>query len=215
MTRHRLRARTRRTRLLAGLFVVTLATISGLTACSSETSPTPTTATATRSVTVTVAPPPTSSESGSASPTTQVDGSACRAAELTGAVEPSAGGGAAGSVVVDLVLTDSGHRTCILHGYPGVSFVGDGNGTQIGASARRAAGTSSSTVRLAPGRSATATLQIAQAGNYDSATCRPTPVDGLRVYPPNDTTALFVRYTAPTGCRSDQVSLLTVGPMTH
>lgn len=45
--------------------------------------------------------------------------------------------GAAGSVLIDLNFTNAGSTDCTLHGFPGVSFVGMDNGTQIGAPAVR------------------------------------------------------------------------------
>ena len=69
------------------------------------------------------------------------------------------------------------------------------------------------TVDLAPGGTAYAALLIANAQNYDEATCQPTPVDGFRVYPPNSTTALFVRDDRWTGCAAPTVELLTVQPV--
>jgi hypothetical protein len=49
--------------------------------------------------------------------------------------------------------------------------------------------------------------------NYDAAVCRPTPVRGLRVYPPGDTAALFVPAEG-TGCAGtppgDQLSVQTL-----
>jgi hypothetical protein len=124
------------------------------------------------------------------------------------------GGGAAGHTGVRIEFTNTSSQSCSMHGYPGVSFVGDGNGTQIGAPARRDPGLPEPQLTLAPGGAAYAALLIANAQNYDAATCQPTPTDGFRVYPPNSTTALFVRDDRWTGCASPSVELLTVQPVT-
>jgi hypothetical protein len=136
----------------------------------------------------------------------------CDTAGLTGSIT-SGGGGAAGSVAVTIVLTNNGAKACTLQGWPGVSFVGDGNGTQLGASAEQDQSAAHPTVSLAPGGTATAPLRIAQALNYSSDTCNPQKPDGLRVYPPGSTAALFVKYTDMTACASKAVSLLTVGAL--
>ena len=54
-------------------------------------------------------------------------------------------------------------------------------------------------VRLAPGGSAGAQMQLVNVGNFDPAECKPVPVRGLRVYPPGDTASLFVS-RPDTGC---------------
>lgn len=166
--------------------------------------------------TVTASAPAPAAPATSATPTTNtpVDRSQCHAASLTGSIGQG-GGGAAGSTEVDLVLTNSSDAGCSLRGYPGVSFVGDDNGTQIGAPATRRDDVEVTRVWLTPGTSAHASLRIAQAGNYDPAQCQPSAVDGFRVYPPDDTASLFIRYPQPTGCRSASVTLLTVGPLTR
>lgn len=120
---------------------------------------------------------------------------------------------AAGHTYPYLVLTNTGTAPCTLTGYPGVSFVGDGNGTQLGAAAaREAGGVPVVTLTLAPSASAHSQLSIATAANYDAATCRPKQADGLRVYPPDQTQALFVATTAYTACQSTTVALLQVRP---
>ncbi|MGH3508991.1 MAG: DUF4232 domain-containing protein [Nocardioidaceae bacterium] len=117
--------------------------------------------------------------------------------------------GAAGSTYVTVVLTNVSGRTCTTGGFGGVSYVGGGDGTQVGAPASRQGNPAK--LRLAPGKRAVAVLQEVEAGNYDSTTCRPVKVDGLRVYPPNQTASLYVAQ-AGTGCRSTKVKLLTIRP---
>ena len=66
------------------------------------------------------------------------------------------------------------------------------------------------TVTLDPGKSAHAPLRIARAENYPADTCRPVTADGLRVYPPGSTDALFVPTSGLTACQDDQVQLIFV-----
>lgn len=120
----------------------------------------------------------------------------CTTSELRAALADT--GGAAGSVVGDLVFTNTGPRPCELRGFPGVSYVAGDDGTQVG-SAAEMVGERGPQVVLAPGGTAAAPVQLVQVANFDAAVCRPQPVRGLRVYPPGDTASLFV--PAPgTGC---------------
>lgn len=136
----------------------------------------------------------------------------CDTGNLSGSIGQG-GGGAAGSVEVTIVLTNNGSTECSLQGWPGVSFVGDGNGTQLGKAADFDRSTPHPTVVLQPGGTAVAPLKITQALNYDEATCKPKPADGFRVYPPGSTESLFVKDANVTACTSDTVSLLTVGAL--
>lgn len=120
----------------------------------------------------------------------------CTAADLRVTQGPTSG--TAGSVYRSLVFTNAGTRTCGMRGFPGVSYVAGDDGHQVGPAAQMS-GERGAEVPLPPGDSATAELQLVQVRNFDAAVCRPTPVRGLRVYPPGDTVALFV-VAAGTGC---------------
>lgn len=120
------------------------------------------------------------------------------------------GGGAAGSRLPYIVFTNSDSATCTLHGWPGVSFVGDGNGTQLGAPADFDSSVAIATVTLAPGGSAHAPLKITVAEDYDAAACQPSATDGFRIYPPGETHSMFIASTDYTACLDASVHLLTV-----
>ena len=136
----------------------------------------------------------------------------CGADELRGSLGPAEG--AAGSVYVPLVLTNVGGRTCELRGFPGVSYVAGDDGHQVGPAAAMS-GPRGGEVVLRPGAAAAAQLQLVNVANFDAAVCRPTPVRGLRVYPPGDTTSLYVE-RAGTGCAGappgNQLSVQTLTP---
>ena|SRR5947209_3975210 len=119
-------------------------------------------------------------------------------------------GGAAGSIYEPLVFTNRGNATCTLSGYPGVAFVAPNSGKQVGAAASRNPQHAAKTITLAPGKAASATLQVANEANYPAATCTPTTVSGLRVYPPGATTAKYVAFTHPQKACSTSVHQLTV-----
>ena len=210
----------------------------GLAGCTSEGAAPPTeTVTATETVTPTPTPAPTASgtpapEPAPSAPVTSTpgpdgasggggdlgDGAAgsvgdrCTVDELQGGIDDG-GGGAAGSVGVALILTNAGDRTCELQGWPGVSFVGGGDGTQLGASATLDRSTAHPTVEIAPGGYAQAILTMVQAGNYDDAECEPQQSEGFRVYPPGSTASLYIEAGGRlfTACTSPDVQQLSVG----
>jgi hypothetical protein len=113
---------------------------------------------------------------------------ACRTAGLVIWVTPQFGGGYAGGYYYNLNFTNQSGHACTLRGYPGVSAVGLG-GRRLGSPAGWGppAGT---VVRLANNATATALLQVADAGDYG---CTATAA-GLRVYPPNQFTSKVVPY---------------------
>lgn len=183
-----------RTGLVAGI-TVTLAACtaggSGGVATSSAPAPTPITTPASP------AAAPTSSAPGASASTSAGSTGVprCATSALTGAVDLTASGGAAGSTFYPLDLTNTSARTCSLEGYPGVSFVTGPAGTQIGDPARRNPVAAPGIVTLDAGQVAHATLQVAAAGNYDPTQCMPVMAHYLRIYPPGETTALVVPFT--------------------
>jgi hypothetical protein len=116
-------------------------------------------------------------------------------------------------VEVTLVLTNTGSKQCSLQGWPGVSFVGNGNGTQLGNAAEFDRSTPHATVVLQAGGTAQAPLKIAQAMDYSESDCKPQKADGFRVYPPGSTDSLFVKDDSVTACTTTTVNLLTVGAL--
>lgn len=110
----------------------------------------------------------------------------------------------AGGAAYYLEFTNLSGHACTLRGYPGVSAVSLG-GRQIGSPAGwgRPATT---TVRLASGATATASLQIADPGVYGNRCLLPPPwkqpwrpgtlptAAGLRVYPPNQAASKVIPY---------------------
>jgi len=215
--------RSYRSLVLVALVGAAAATV--LTGCSSGGTSTPTPA-----ETVTATPAPTASPSASAASSpadasssaspatgagdTGADGSAggparCAADDLTGSIEPGSGG-AAGSQIVHLALRNTGSTACTLQGWPGVSFVGGGDGAQIGAAARQEKSAPHPTVTLRAGDTAVAPLQIVTASNFAAADCGPKAADGFRVYPPGSKASLFVRDTGLTACSVSSAQVLSV-----
>jgi hypothetical protein len=145
----------------------------------------------------TTAPAGTVAPAGSTSP------SRCPSSALSATLtHPN---GTAGSVYWTLVLRNSGSSSCVLQGYPGVSFVTGPSGAQIGAAAARIAGSAPS-VTLSPGAGAGAVLQVTDAGDYGSG-CSYTTAAGLRVYPPDMTAALYVPHSMGTCANKSDLTL--------
>ncbi|HEV2638800.1 MAG TPA: DUF4232 domain-containing protein [Actinocrinis sp.] len=132
---------------------------------------------------------------------------ACATRDLS--AKAGSGQGTAGSVYVNLVFTNISNATCTLYGYPGVSLAGGTPVTQIGLSATESTASARQLVSLAPGAVASALLQIVDAGNFPPATCAPVTADHLQIYPPNQTTPIYLTYSAQT-C-SKPVQTLTIG----
>ena len=131
---------------------------------------------------------------------------ACTNADLHVTVHPR--GAAAGSAYVSLRYRNVSDHACRTGGFGGVSFVGHGNGTQIGDPAARRPGTTLRSFVLHRGQSASSLVQIANADNYAKRACHPTKVDGFRVYVPNSHVSQFVPYRT-VGCAR---SLGRLGP---
>ncbi|WP_121371766.1 DUF4232 domain-containing protein [Frondihabitans australicus] len=200
------------TRFLATVIVaVALAgALAGCTSTSHTTAP---------STTVTVAPPLSSrtatpgasTGTSTATPAPQATtpavsqraGAECLTSSLTGSL--TAEDGAAGTETENIVLTNHSAVPCTLQGWPGVSWVGDGNGTQIGPSAVLNRSSAHATVTIQAGGSAYAFLKIT---GYNADTCQLTKADGFRVYPPGQSASLFI--AAPTDTACSGLSELTV-----
>ena len=164
------------------------------------------------SATETSQPPATSAaapeSSAAAAPSTAKGGpQLCKAASLTGTTDAT-GGGAAGSIYMQLILTNSGTEPCLLKGFAGVSLTAGADGEPIGAAATRDDSGPVTDVTLAPGKAGTATLRYTQAANYPD--CTKTPAAGFRVYPPNDTASLFIPQQLD-ACTNTEINLLTIG----
>ncbi|ONI90473.1 hypothetical protein ALI22I_12100 [Saccharothrix sp. ALI-22-I] len=109
--------------------------------------------------------------------------------------------GAAGTVYREVVLTNRGLRTCVLRGYPGVSYV-DADGNQVGAAAVRA-GERGTLLTLPHGAAAVSDVGFAQIDNFDPDVCDKTPVWGVRVFPPDATEPLYLAMADQYGCAGD------------
>lgn len=200
-------------RIIAGGALLTGMALLATACASSSTSSTPPAAPATT--------PPAQSAAQSSAPSSPVPGGSIASPHVAGqlcatsGLQVKIGGseGAAGSVYVTIDFTNSGGAACTLDGYPGVSLTGGSPVAQIGAAADRDRTKTPMPVPLAPGATATAVVQVVQAGNYAPSACDPQPASALLVYPPDQTVPVSLPYTA-TGCASTGVVILRVSPVT-
>lgn len=117
----------------------------------------------------------------------------CRSADLRVSRADSEMGGM-GHAIVRLVFRNASSHACWMRGYPGVSYVSGDDGHQVGAAARRDRDRPPPAARiwLIPNAHAHAFLDQVNPHNYPSARCHPTTVRGIRVYPPDETSALYI-----------------------
>ena len=197
----------------AGLaMVVTAAALAGC-ASSSPSSSSSSVTTPAAPASSSAAPASSSASPGSASsaavnPNTAAGPPACATRDLKATVGVAQG--AAGSVYQVIDFTNIGTASCSLYGYPGVALAGGSPVTQIGAAASRSTQTAASLVTLTAGATGNVLLRITQAENYPSATCNPVASTYLQIYPPNQTTPIYLAYKS-TGCSATSVNLLSIG----
>ncbi|MFD6158630.1 DUF4232 domain-containing protein [Nocardia sp. NPDC060256] len=194
---------------MRGTALVILAAALPLTACGSSSPDSSTTATtppaaASSHRTPTVATTPTTSVV--AAP----DGvPLCASGDLT--VSLGQQGGAAGSIYVPIIFTNTGPTPCALSGYPAVSLAAGNPPAPLGPEAEpdNTAPATPAPVTVAPTESAHAILRYSQAGNYD---CERAPAQYLLIHPPNQPTAVTKPFTAE-ACIKPAYLLLHIDPI--
>jgi hypothetical protein len=166
-----------------------------LAGCSSSGGGTATAAAPTTPAASAPAPSPTESTGEapesppSSSPTGRIP--RCHTADLKVSIAADEGGGAAGTEYETMVFQNRSTHTCTLYGYPGVSYVAGDEGTQVNDAFTRAPGTRK-TVTLKAGAEAHASIGLPNYQNFPTADCKPVSIRGFRVYPPDETAAVFV-----------------------
>ncbi|MDP9100869.1 MAG: DUF4232 domain-containing protein [Actinomycetota bacterium] len=213
-----LHSRTTSRRPCAAILAVSLGTV--LAGCSSSSPPAGAAATApatsstpadaTPAVTATGATPPSQVPTTTPAPTTTSPTGGGAAACPTRALGTKSGGsqGAAGSTYTTIDVTNISSTTCTLHGFPGVSFAGGTPVHQIGAAATQDPSQGEPLVTLTPGQVAHVQLKISNAANYPPSQCQPATATYLQIYPPNQTTPIYLGYTSPACAKP--IHLLTV-----
>ena len=161
--------------------------------------------TSTASPVSTVAPAPPGASASPAKP-----GSVGPAGCLTSALRATLGAaqGTAGSAYQVIVVANASGKTCALYGYPGVSFVSGIGGSQIGKDAARDRAVPPKVVTLAPGQSGSFALRVVDAAALPAASCDPVTAKWLKIFPPENTAALYLGYAAR-ACASKTATILT------
>lgn len=138
----------------------------------------------TATVTVTASAPSTQVASPAPPTQTPAGPAGCATTALSAVLGP--GNGTAGSSYYPLEFTNSSSVTCSLYGYPGVSFV-TVSGAQVGMAAVEDPTYPRQLIMLTPGST----------------------VSRLRIFPPGQTTPLYISFTAM-ACLSISVPILSV-----
>jgi Protein of unknown function (DUF4232) len=129
----------------------------------------------------------------------------CTNAHLTASYQ---GGDAAMSHVYGrIILRNTSRESCWVRGYGGLSYVGGGNGKQVGAAADRTPSNKPKVV-LTPGEKVRSAVVETSLAPYPRKKCQPTPVDGFRVYIPDETGSQFIEHRT-TGCANDAIHLIS------
>jgi uncharacterized protein DUF4232 len=158
------------------------------------------------------APAASASSSGTpaaAAPSSSAAGTACATSALQ--IKLGASDGYAGGVYQTIDFTNTSGSTCTLFGYPGVSLVTGPPYQQLGVPAKRTTTMPAKVVTLAPGATANAVLQIVDALNFPSPSCQPAKAAALKVFPPNQFTAVYLPDTSY-GCRNP-VQTMYIAPV--
>lgn len=201
-------SRSRRLALAAGA-LIGAATLAG---CASSGSSSPPAASSSSSAASPSAPVTSASSSRTpavAAPSSSAAGTACATGALQ--IKLGASDGYAGGVYQTIVFTNTSGSTCTLFGYPGVSLVTGPPYKQLGVPAKRSTTPPAEVVTLAPGVSANAVLQIVNALNFPSPSCAPAKATALKVYPPNQFTAVYLPDTSY-GC-GNPVQTMYIAPV--
>ncbi len=139
-------------------------------------------------------PAPSASSSPSSSSPAQTAAAACVSSDLQAKLGQAQG--AAGTFYQIVVFTNVSNAACTLYGYPGVSFVTGVGGHVIGAPATRNPAIGDVLVTLQPGAEASTLVGVEDVGALPPSKCDVGKADWLQIYPPGDTGALYVQYSA-------------------
>jgi len=125
----------------------------------------------------------------------------------------TSGNGAAGTTFYKLNFTNLSGHACTLNGFPFLYAVNLA-GHQVGPTASFRTPPSPHLVRLANGKTATASLGIVDTGNFSHSACRPVTAAGLRVFPPNQTRSKLVPFPFSACSRRHGPVSVNVGAVT-
>ncbi|WP_082763820.1 DUF4232 domain-containing protein [Frondihabitans sp. PAMC 28766] len=201
-----------------GMFLACAVIALTMAGCSTTHTSTPPTSTDSKQALATTTPSPTVSKTtttAAPTPSTASTVQPCPTSSLTATVikHPLPGSTPGkNNQALAVVLTNKGPATCTIQGYPGVSFVGQSDGTQIGAAAEFNKAPKGATLTLATGQKALAPMSYFGAANVVPSACQITTADGFRIYPPGQKASLFAAYPGLDACAKTTDDLLQVSP---
>lgn len=131
---------------------------------------------------------------------------ACTSADLTASIGPNHPG--AGQENFALVFTNKSGKTCTVRGYPGFAFV-DSEGDQVSYDPHRDGGTAK-TVKLAPGKSAWASLSFTNPQMTNVPTVTP---DSALLTPPDQRASLKVDWSGGPVTATGKASVPKIGTL--
>ncbi len=133
----------------------------------------------------------------------------CLATQLTGSIGP--GSGTAGSNRIVVLLLNRSTTSCSMQGYPQLAYASSLTGRQIGSAALRSDSPTVRLVTLSPRTVVQVDVQeFAPFG--PPASCLPTQVAGLRLYPPGRPAPVFIAQPVMR-CGNPEYVGLRVGPV--
>jgi uncharacterized protein DUF4232 len=168
------------------------------------------TVTVTPSAPASTAPASTSPATPAASPSAGGTGAATACPTRSLSVKAGLSQGAAGSIYQVLDFSNVSNATCTLYGFPGVSLAGGRPVKQIGLAAAEDHSSPRVLVTLAPGAVGNALLRIVQAANFPASRCDLVNADYLQIYPPNQTTPVYLKYKAQACAKAVQILTVSV-----
>jgi hypothetical protein len=138
----------------------------------------------------------------------------CLASSVRVTLDLRAAGVAAGSSFLPLDFTNISRGACRLAGYPQVAFATAASGQQVGTAAALDRSVLARPVALAPGASAHAWLQVADALSFPAQQCHPVMANGLRVTLPGQGADSYIMHALPACAAAMHGSqILTVQPI--
>jgi hypothetical protein len=146
---------------------------------------------------------PSASSSPTSSSPAQAEAANCLSSDLQAKLGQAQG--AAGTYYQVVVFTNTSNAACTLYGYPGVSFVTGVGGHVIGAPAQRNTAIGDVLVTLQPGAEASTLVGVEDVGALPPSKCNVGKADWLQIYPPGDTGALYVQYSAQVCTNASQI----------
>jgi Protein of unknown function (DUF4232) len=108
---------------------------------------------------------------------------------------------------INLMFDNRGNQTCTLYGCPGVSFAtGPQGNEQVGQPATELPSPPRTLVTIQPGHQVGAMLELLEEHISNGAPCDPAKADWLKIYPPNQASAVLLPWDGNV-CSGSEIDL--------